>query len=144
MWYTHSFLIQIAMILRKVFLAKYFLQYFQYWSDMPFFDSVRICMAKVLVYIDLYFYCSQNITDYLTFLFQGTKYLLLTWSSFVWCHVIYSGFWPIPDAYDKNTVTPFRCFLSEWIQRFSKMLWICEDGLCRHWYVLGLIATHMV
>ena len=32
-------------------------------------------MPKVLVYIDLYFYCSQNITDYLTFIFQGTKYL---------------------------------------------------------------------
>ena len=22
------------------------------------------------------------------------------------------------------------------------MLWVCEDGLCGHWYVLGLIATN--
>ena len=34
--------IQIAIIFRKIFLAKYFLQYFQYSLDMPFFDSIHI------------------------------------------------------------------------------------------------------
>ena len=54
------------------------------------------------------------------------------------CHILCS----IPDAYDKNTVIPFRCALPEWIKTFREMLWMCEDGLGGHWYVLGLIATH--
>ena len=108
--------IQIAMILRKIFIAKCFLQYFQCLLDMPFFDSIHIpilknrhriyihpiysilyqyisspvMLPKVLMFIDLYFFL-QNITDYQTpFLFQGIKYLLLTWISFVWCHAISS------------------------------------------------------
>ena len=68
------------------------------------------------------------------------RHLLLTWSSFVWCHVISS--FSILDAYNENTVIPFRCALPMWIQRFREMLWMCEDGLCGHWYVLWLIATN--
>ena len=52
------------------------------------------------------------------------------------CHIFFS----IPDA--NNNVIPFRCALPMWIQRFREMLWVCEDGLCWHWYVLGLIATN--
>ena len=52
------------------------------------------------------------------------------------CHIFFS----IPDA--NNNVIPFRCALPMWIQRFREMLWVCEDGLRGHWYVLGLIATN--
>ena len=52
------------------------------------------------------------------------------------CHIFFS----IPDANDN--VIPFRCALPMWVQRFREMLWVCEDGLCGHWYVLGLIATN--
>ena len=52
----------------------------------------------------------------------------------------YHIFCSIPDAYDKNTVIPFRCALPEWIQRFREMLW--RWSLWALIYVLGLIATH--
>ena len=38
--------IQIAMILRKIFIVKCFLQYFQCLLDMPFFDSIYIPILK--------------------------------------------------------------------------------------------------
>ena len=48
--------IQIAMIFRKIFIAKCFLQYFQYLLDMPFFDSIHIPILKnryhIYIYID--------------------------------------------------------------------------------------------
>ena len=64
MWYTQSLIqkivsssssqsredmwekIQIAMTLRKIFIAKCFLQYFQCSLDMPFFDSIHIPILK--------------------------------------------------------------------------------------------------
>ena len=140
MWYTQSLIqkivssssshsredmwekIQIAMILRKIFIAKCFLQYFQCLLDMPFFDSIYIPILKnrhrIYMYIYIYIliqsiaYCiniyqvplccprCSCILIYIfsskyywlsnLFLFQGIKYLLLTWSSFVWCHAISS------------------------------------------------------
>ena len=113
--------IQIAMVFRKIFLAKYFFQYFQYSSDMPFFDSIHIqilqkplsyiyiyiyidptynilyqyisspgMLPKVIMWIDLFFLFSKYYLLSNLFLFQSIKYLLLTWSSFVWCHVMSS------------------------------------------------------
>ena len=86
--------IQIAMIFRKILIAKYFLQYFQYLLDMPFFNSILknryhiyiytyidpiysilyqyiscpVMLPNVLMYIDLYFF--QNITDYQTYFYS--------------------------------------------------------------------------
>ena len=69
------------------------------------------------------------------------KYLLLTWSSFVWCHVIYSV--PFQMLIIKTLSSLFDwCALPEWIQRFCEMLCMCGDGLCGHWYILRLMATH--
>ena len=112
--------IEIAMIFRKIFLAKYFLQYFQYSLDMPFLDSIYIPILKNRYHIYIYIYwssLSHIVPIYIEpgyaaqsahvywfifflfskyywlsdlFLFQGMKYLLLTWSSFVWWHVISS------------------------------------------------------
>ena len=114
----------IEMIFCKIFLAKYFLQYFQYSLDTPFLDSIHIPILKnryhiyihtyIYIYIDpiyniLYQYISSPgklpkvlMYIYLFFLFskyywlsnlflcQCMIYLLLTWSSFVWWHVISS------------------------------------------------------
>ena len=99
-------------------------------------------LPKVIMWIDLYFFLFSKY--YLLsnlFLFQGIKYLLLTWSSFVWCHVMSSV--PSQVLMIKTLCHPFRYALSEWIQRFREMLWMCEDGLCVHWYVLRLIATNI-
>ena len=69
------------------------------------------------------------------------KYLLLTWSSFVWCHVISSVLSQmliiktLPSLFD-------WCALQEWIQRFREMLCMCGYGLCGHWYILRLMTTH--
>ena len=38
--------IESALIFCKIFLAKYFLQYFQYSLDMPFLDSIHIPILK--------------------------------------------------------------------------------------------------
>ena len=69
------------------------------------------------------------------------KYLLLTWSSFVWCHVIYSV--PSQMLIIKTLSSLFDWYaLPEWIQRFREMLCMCGDGLCGHWYILRLMTTH--
>ena len=69
------------------------------------------------------------------------KYLLLTWSSFVWCHVISSV--PSQMLIIKTLPSLFDwCALPEWIQRFREILCMCGDGLCGHWYILRLMTTH--
>ena len=57
--------IQITMIFPKIFIAKCFLQYFQYLLDMPFFDSIHIPIPKnryhIYIYILIQFiaYCTN-------------------------------------------------------------------------------------
>ena len=49
--------IEIALIFCKIFLAKYFLQYFQYSLDIPFLDSIHIPILKKpisYIYISIY------------------------------------------------------------------------------------------
>ena len=45
--------IQIAMIFRKILIAKYFLQYFQYLLDMPFFNSILKNRYHIYIYIHI-------------------------------------------------------------------------------------------
>ena len=48
--------IEIDRIFCKIFLAKYFLQYFQYSLDMPFLDSIHIPILKNRYHIHTYIY----------------------------------------------------------------------------------------
>ena len=69
------------------------------------------------------------------------KYLLLTWSSFVLCHVISSV--PSQMLIIKTLSSLFDwCALPEWIQKFREMLCMCGDGFYGHWYIPGLMTTH--
>ena len=55
------------------------------------------------------------------------------------CHIFRS----ISDAYNKNTVIPFRlmCF-ARVNSEISRNAVHCGDGLCGHWYILRLMTTH--
>ena len=77
----------------------------------------------ILIYICIFILKSYWLSK--MFLLQGTKYLLLTWSSFVWCHVISSV--PSQMLIIKTLSSLFDwCALPEWIQRFREMLCIVE------------------
>ena len=62
--------IEIALIFCKIFLTKYFLQYFQYSLDMPFLDSIHIPILKnryhvhIYIYIYIYVYIYRKYKDY--------------------------------------------------------------------------------
>ena len=55
------------------------------------------------------------------------------------CHIFRS----ISDAYNKNTVIPFRlmCF-ARVNSEFSRNVVHCGDGFCGHWYILRPMTTH--
>ena len=55
------------------------------------------------------------------------------------CHIFRST----SDAYNKNTVIPFRlmCF-ARVNSEISRNAVHCGDGLCGHWYILRLMTTH--
>ena len=137
---------------------------------MPFFDPIHIPILKNLYSVYIYWsnlshivpiyikyrYAAQGAHVYWfisvflfsrsywlskIFLLQGMKYLLLTWSSFVWCHVISSV--PSQILIIKTLSSIFDwCALPEWIERCREMLCMCEDGLCGLWYVLALMTSH--
>ena len=96
--------------------------------------------AHVYWYISVFLF-SKSYWLSKIFLLQGMKYLLLTWSSFVWYHVISSVPSQMLIIKTLSSLFGLMCF-ARVNSEISRNAVHSGDGLCGHWYILRLMTTH--